>query len=384
MPVDKEMANTILDTYRNMYLEMEEKSATGESFQKMGEALGRMETLAQETNDVVSFTAQLTTENLFIKFSNAYSETMAAMVKGEYSADGGDELLMEKTLEAYETSIKSLEGHPNYEILKRPIQDLIEIGKSDISYPAFLRTAEETGLFQILQGDLVVRESIISDKMFAEFMHLPLEVEKHEKILRIHDELAASSPFKVADSFEFGLKRQKINWEYAPTINRWDMIIRLWGKMVENVYDWLDSFCNFAPYDKRWTDIRGKSYTMRNIKRTQECNPGILKAREKIFHEYFQMGWDDIFTHETFLNEYGANRVWYSDETLDLIKRVYHQCKPFNKPDVDLIYEAEAIYSKKRYKRPEAFQYSSEDKKKFIAIFGEEKWDQFFNKSSNE
>ncbi|MCK9150423.1 hypothetical protein [Methanobacterium alcaliphilum] len=380
MPVDEEMANTILDTYRNMYREMEEKGAVGESFQKMGRALGRMESVAKETDDVASFTAQLTTENLFIEFTNAYSETLGVMMKGEHSASGGDELLMEKTLDAYENSIKSLKGHPNYELLKSPIQELIELGKSGLSYPVFLKTAEERGLYQALQGDVVVRKAIISDKMFAEFMHLPLEVEKYDKILKIHDELADRSQFNLVDSFEFGLERQKIDWEYAPLINKWSMIIRSWEKMVENVYDWLDSFCNFAPYDERWTDLRGHKYTMRNIKRTQECNPGILKAREKIFQDHFQLVWDDIFGHETFLSEYKANRVWYSDETLELIKQAYKQCQPFNKPDVNLIHEAEAINSQKRYKRPEAFQYSPEDKKKFIALFGKEKWEEFFKK----
>lgn len=383
MPVDKTMADAILDTYRNMYMEMEDKGAKGKSFQTMGETLSRMEALAQETDDVASFTAKLTTENLFIEFSNAYSETMSAMVKGDYSAGGGDELLMEKTLEAYESSIKSLQGSPYYELLKAPIEELIELGKSGLSYPVFLKIAEEKGLYQIMQGDMVVREAIISDITFAEFMHLPLEVEKQQRILEIHDMLAANSPFNVADSFEFGLERQKIDWEYNPLINRWYLVIRLWEKMIENVYDWLDSFCSFAPYDERWADMRGTNYTMRNIKRTQECNPGILMAREKIFQEYFQMSWDDIFSHETFQNEYAANRIWYSDVTLDLIKKAYNQCKPFNNPETDLIHKAEEIYSEKQYKRPEAFQYSQEDKEKFIALYGKTKWDQMFGKGIN-
>ncbi|BDZ71792.1 hypothetical protein [Methanobacterium petrolearium] len=380
MPVDKAMADSILDTYRNMYREMEEKGAEGESFQAMSEALNRMEALAQETDDIMDFTAKLTTENLFIEFSNAYSETISGMVKEEYSAGGGDELLLEKTLQAYENAIKTLEDHPNYEILKAPIEELIELGKSGVSYPVFLRIAEEKRLYKAMEGDIVARKAIISDKTFAEFMHLPLEVEKHDKILKVHDELASRSPFQVADSFEFGLERQKIDWEYAPRINQWNIITRLWEKMLENVYDWLDSFCSFAPYDERWADLRGKTYTMKNIKRTQECNPGILKAREKIFQDYFQMVWDDVFTHETFRNEYAANRVWYSDERLELIKKTYSYCVPSNKPDPELIHQSEIINAEKRYKRPEAFQYSSEDKEKFISIFGKEKWDEFFGK----
>lgn len=380
MPVDKTMADAILDTYRNMYQEISEKGVESDSFKAMGNALRRMEDLAMETDDIADFTAKLTTENLFIEFSNAYSETMASLVKGEYSGNDGDEILLEKTLEAYENSIKNLEGVPNYTILKAPIEELIELGRSGVSYPIFLRTAEEKGLYQLLEGDLVVREGIIADKTFAEFMHLPLEVEKLGKILKIHDELAANSPFNVADSFQLGLERERIEWEFAPLVNGWNLTIRLWEKMLMNVYDWLDSFGSFAPYDGRWMDLRGKSFTMRNIKRTQECNPGILKAREKVLQDYFQMGWNDIFQHETFINEYNAHRVWYSDETLELIKKAYTQCQPYQKPSKDLVNQAETIYAQKRYKRPEAFQYSSEDKEKFITLFGEQKWDELFNR----
>jgi hypothetical protein len=106
MPVDKTMADAILDTYRNMYREISEKGVESDSFKAMGNALRRMEDLALETNDIADFTAKLTTENLFIEFSNAYSETMAILVKGEYSGNDGDEILLEKTLEAYENSNK--------------------------------------------------------------------------------------------------------------------------------------------------------------------------------------------------------------------------------------------------------------------------------------
>lgn len=380
MPVDKVLADAILDTYRNMYREISEKGVESDSFKAMGDALQRMEALVMETDDIVDFTAKLTTENLFIQFSNAYSETMAAMMKGEYSGNDGDEILLEKTLEAYETSINNLEGVPNYELLKAPIEELIKLGRSGISYPVFLRTAEEKGLNQLLDGDMVVRDSIIMNKTFAEFMHLPLEVEKQERLLKIHDELVSDSPFKVADSFQFGLERERLDWKYAPLTNAWNITIRLWDKMLMNVYDWLDSFGSFAPHDERWADLRGQTFTMRNIKRTQECNPGIFRSREKVLQDYFQLGWEDLFRHETFFNEYQANRVWYSDETLDLIKKAYPHCQPYQKPPEELIKQAEAIYAQKRYKRPEAFQYSSEDKEKFIALYGEQKWDEFFKR----
>ncbi|MEG3224605.1 MAG: hypothetical protein BME94_03520 [Methanobacteriales archaeon Met13] len=288
MPVDKVTADSILDTYRNMYREVEDKGASGEAFMEMKNALERMEQLALDADDIVDFTTRLTTEDLFIKFSNAYSSVLAASMKEKYAGDDGDELLMKNTLEAYRESLKSLTDNPNFDKLSKPIQELIDLGESGITYPVFLRIAEEKGLNQALQGDVVVRDALIADLEFAKFMHLPLEVEMHTKILKKHDQLAAPSPFQVADSFELGLERQKIEWEYSPPINKWNLMIRIWGKMLENVYDWLDSYGNFAPHDDRWLDSRGPSFTQQNIKRTQECNPGILKAREQIFQDYFQ------------------------------------------------------------------------------------------------
>ena len=96
--------------------------------------------------------------------------------------------------------------------------------------------------------------------------------------------------------------------------------------------------------------------------------------------EYFQMSWGDIFDHETFLTAYDAKQIWYSDQTLELIKKAHPYCKPFTKPEPDLIREAEEIYATQSYKRPDAFQYSEEDKEKFIALFGEDKWNEYFGR----
>ncbi|MGC9517154.1 MAG: hypothetical protein ACP5C3_05590 [Methanomicrobiales archaeon] len=373
MPIDKNIVDSILDTYRNMLKEVEGK-AVGESYEKMKETLQRMESLALEMDDLAAYTAKLTTENLFVEFSNAYSNVVSSMVKDEYSKGGGDDFLLQKTLQSYENAINTLKENPGSEKLIEPIKELIDLGNSGVSYPVFLRISEEKGLNKALEGNMVVRDAILQDVEFAKFMHLPVEIEMHQEILEKFDYLSSKSVFGVPDSFEFNLKRQKIEWEYKPLINKWHMIIRVWEKMLENVYDWLDSYGNFAPHDDRWLDMRGESFTRENIIRTKECNPGIFQAREKLFYDYFKLKWEDIFEHESFLNEYNARRVWYSDETLELIKKAYSYCKPFQNPPEDLIKKAEEIYAGKRYKRPDAFQLSKKDKKRFIRMFGEEKY----------
>ncbi|MDI6643826.1 MAG: hypothetical protein QME14_02115 [Methanobacteriaceae archaeon] len=44
--------------------------------------------------------------------------------------------------------------------------------------------------------------------------------------------------------------------------------------------------------------------------------------------------------------------------------------------------EAEEIYHEARYKRPDAFQLSSEDKERFIKLFGADKLKSLFSESS--
>ncbi|MDI6643825.1 MAG: hypothetical protein QME14_02110 [Methanobacteriaceae archaeon] len=288
MPIDENIVNSILDTYRSMLKEVEGK-ANDESFEKMKITLQRIEDLAREMDDLSAYTAKLTTENLFIEFSNAYSNVMSTLMKKKYSNGVGDDILLQKTLNAYKDAVETLKDNAGNEKLIESIEDLITLGNTNISYPVFLRIAEEKGLNKALEGKIVVRDAILHDVEFAKFMHLPLEIEMHNKILEKYDNLASKAAFGVPDSFEFALNRQKIEWIYKPEINRWYMIIRIWEKILENVYDWLDSFGNFAPHDDRWLDMRDRSYTLKNIKRTQECNPGILKARENLFYEYFQL-----------------------------------------------------------------------------------------------
>ena len=48
MPIDKSMLDTMLDSFRNMAKDCEDKGASGEKFDQMKAALERMEELGQE------------------------------------------------------------------------------------------------------------------------------------------------------------------------------------------------------------------------------------------------------------------------------------------------------------------------------------------------
>jgi hypothetical protein len=124
--------------------------------------------------------------------------------------------------------------------------------------------------------------------------------------------------------------------------------------------------------------MEGTAVTLRNIRRCKECTPGIFKVRENIFKEYFGLTWDDVFSHETYLSEFKAHRIWYSDESIDLIKAVYPYCKPFSEPPAELVNRAETIHRDKKIKRPDCYGLTEENKQLFIKVFGQTEYDRHY------
>ncbi len=368
----------MLSAFRNMYQDLLDKKAGGEAFEKLKAILDRMEQLAIEMDDLSAFSAKLTTEGLFVNFSNLYSEIYGAIMSKQYSENTSDEQLLEQTLNAYEESLSGYAKEPRQKPLYNIMKEIIDLGRSGISYPVFLRICEEKGLYKLLEGVEVTRNGLMEEKTFNEIFSLPVYLKKTEELLTVYDDLAIKSPFRTPDTFQFGLERIRRDWYYAPIQNRWDAITHGWEKLLELIFDWLDSFCDFAPQDFRWVAMGDPARTRHNIKRTNDCNPGFLKERERIFYEYFQLKWEDIFTHETFLNEYKAGRIWYSDEVLDLIKETYLLCKPYSKPTTELIKHAEDIHHNKRFQRVNSFQLTVENKKRLQDLIGKEKFEKIY------
>ena len=368
----------MLGTFRNMYQDLVDRKAGGEAFNKLKTTLDRMEQLALELDDLSSFSAKLTTEGLFVNFSNLYAEVAGEMAAKQYAKISSDEELLEQTLAAYESSLKNYENEPKQKSLYDTMKQIIDLGRSGISYPVFLRICEEKGLYKLLEGGAITREGLVEEKTFNDIFSLPVQFQKMEELVTIYDKLAEQSVFNTPDTFLFELERVRLDWQYAPVQNRWDAVCRGWDRLLELIHDWLDSYGDFAPHDFRWVVMGDTQKTLCNIKRTNDCNPGFLKERERIFYEYFQLKWDDIFSHETFLNEFNAGRIWYSDETLELIKETYLHCTPFNKPPKELIKHAEDIYHNKRYRRVNSFQLSEKDEKRLQDLIGKEKFEKIY------
>ena len=347
MPIERTFADAMLGTFRTMLRECRDKELRGEQFDKMGAAMKKMESLAMEMYDAGSFSAKLTTEGLFTDFSTAYGELLAEEGRKKYSAAGtyDDNKLLQQTLEAYENSLQPLNDHPDKEKLQAPIKEVIALGRSGINYPGFLRLLVEKGLDKAMEGSVLTREALEKDIQWSKEMVLPVYERRNGEILSKYDELAAAAAFGVPDSIVFSMERFKIESAYQPLINKYDAIVWRWGRLLEILQDWVDAHTSFAPYDERFVSPAGMPVTLRNIKYTKDCYPGFFRVREDIFKRYFNLNWEDIFTHESFACERKAKRCRYTDAYLAFLQDVYQICRPLTHAPPELIARAESLHN---------------------------------------
>ncbi|TAL32724.1 MAG: hypothetical protein EPN93_15575 [Spirochaetes bacterium] len=345
MAVEKEMAGQILNPFRQMVKDAEDRGVAADGLAELKGIMAAMEKYGEEMDEASAFSMKLYNDGYYTKFSGLYTKLVTAQAM---NAPYDDAALLKQSVGAMENSYNQLKDNPDHVHLLGPVKKAIEIGKSGVSYPVFLRTCEEQGIYEMMKSgnDRPVIEFYIH---VADVMFDPVRKKMNEAILAKWEELAKASAFGRPDPVEFGMWRYTIEWQYEPAIAKWKAIYEAWERLLDIVHDWRDSFCAFAPYDERWADPRGKDATMENIARTQGCNPGYLQVREAQFKEYFGIDWNGIFTHVTYLNEQKAGRIWYSEENLALLKAAYPLCKPGGKPSGDIIAKTETMFKNKTY-----------------------------------
>ena len=350
MPIDKDMADAILGTFRGMARSLKEANNESDAAKQCQDCMAKMEKLALEMDDLGAFSTKLSVDGLFTDFSTSYGRALAS-TQSKVNSDSSDAQLMANTLRAYEDALNVLKENPSNAHIVPVVAKVVEMGKSGLSYPLFLKECEQQGIFLGLDSPHA-GPSIKYDIYCCEVGFRPLDKEMYAKQLEAFEKMADRSAFGYPDPVEWEVSRQKIEWDFAPRQARWKAIEDRWDRMLGMVHDWVDSFCSFAPFDERWVDQGGnQAATLKNIARTQECTPGELQVREEIFNEYFNLTWTDIFSHETFINQVNARMLWFSDEMIEFIKEIRPVMKPGAKPTGAMIGKAEAIHNSKSYMR---------------------------------
>jgi len=348
MPVDPNIVNPTLDPFRKMLAEVRDKGLSGPDVDQMAEVLGRMEALAQQMGDVTAYMGQLTQENSFQQFSDAYSRALAGAAKAA-AKDMSDEELLEQTLGAYEQALQTHRSGQAGDAAEHTIpilEKILALGRSGVSYPVFLRQLEEQGLTRALDGSAgATRDGLAKDLAFAKESWLPVRVEQAERVLAAYNELVAKAPFGQPDPLALELVRKRIEWELEPMQRRWEAVVDRWSYVLDLLVDWLDAHASFAPRDDRWrTPGASPAQVQQNIQRTKECTPGDVGYRLAILQEYFHLAFDDIFAHETFRTEYTARRVYWSDARLALIRETLPHCTLGSVAPAELVARAERLY----------------------------------------
>lgn len=355
MPVDPNMVNPMLDPFRGMVAEIDGKGLTGPDVDQMKAMMQEMETLAQQLNDIASYSGQLAQRGTFQKFSDAYGRALSNAAQASAASGEGtsDEELLANTLKAYKDTLamyKSGQGGESGTALIPYVERMVALGESGISFPVYMRKLEEEGLNRVMEGAApAVRDALVQAVQFAERDWVPpFQIKSCHDILNTFDRLAQAAPFGQPDPTHFELERRAIEWDIEPSKWLWSETVRLWSMMFDDLVDWVDAHCEFAMWDERWRPpgCMDDRVVKKNIRRTKECRPAAFRYRERLLGWYFNFGWDHIWTHDTFVWEYTANRVEWSDERLHLMRATYAHCVPGGVATAELISEAERLYRK--------------------------------------
>ena len=128
MAVDKDLVDSMLGPFRDMVKDIDSKGITNKDVDEMKAVMAKMNGYAASMDDMISFSTKLTTEGLFVAFSNAYSRVMsAAASSGTGGAEPEDASLLAQSLAAYEQSYNRLKDDPAMAHIVPPVKRAVEI-----------------------------------------------------------------------------------------------------------------------------------------------------------------------------------------------------------------------------------------------------------------
>ncbi|MES2775497.1 MAG: hypothetical protein V4722_15080 [Bacteroidota bacterium] len=349
MPIDKTMSDAMLGAFRSMVAESKKQGHSGEAFDNMCSIMNDMEQLALEMSDMAAFSTKLTTGGYFVNFSNQYAKVLSSAASAQYSQAGAgydDAALLNQTLKAYEDSLPNYKGHKDEATLTKAVQDVIDLGRSGINYPTFLRLMIEQGLDKAMEGTVISRKYLLADVVFYRQLIHPPMLRRSKAILNKYDELAAAASFNVPNSAVYSLEHAKIIGDTEADQTRYAQIQTLWFRMFTSMHLWVDAYTKYAPADERYAG-HSAAETQHNIELFKNTWPGRINVYEAQLLSNYQLSWNDVFAHESFDAEHRSNRFNYTDDYIRFIKdEVYPQCSPLQHADRDLVAKAEALYGK--------------------------------------
>jgi len=343
MAIDASLVDAMVGPFRDMLTRAQANGSTGADVDEMAAAVAEMEALAVRLSDVGDYSTQLANGGYYQRFTDAYTRvmTVAAGGSGASGTIPDDSVLLEQSLQAYESSLQQLRTMQGQDDAIEVLERLLAIGHSGVSYPVFLRQVDEARLNEALAGTITPsRETLLSGiEHCRETGDVAREAEAMA-LLAVRDRLAAASPTDSVDPFTFELERFRIAAQHAPAIALRDAIVQRLPRLLDLVINWLDAHTSWAPHDDRFAGADAAA-TRHRIEMARECNPGFLTVRAAQFAEAFgPMPW---WERPELAQERAAARILWTDARLQLALDAIAACVPLAEAPPDLVARAEAF-----------------------------------------
>ncbi len=277
---------------------------------------------------------------------------------------------MEETPNAYDNSVE-VEVLQNPDDIIKPIQDIIDLGEQEgMTFPKFLRLQIEMGLDKAMEGAIVARQALETEKDFVLSAPVsPYHIQRIEKKIEAFDRLASAHKFNVPNWKELNFAYNDIDREFEPKIIKFDKITKMWEKLISDLSFWSLSYCSFAPNIEPWSLA---SNPRDAVIETQKITPGIFKERLKLAKKYFGMDFPEILNHETFKWAVEYNYISNSQEYIKfLIEEIYPLCLPFNDLPSNIIKQKEELYHSNKEGNPQSHIPVERQKEYYDRKFGE-------------
>ncbi|MCR9171223.1 MAG: hypothetical protein NXI10_01935 [bacterium] len=404
MAIDAMMLGPMLDPFRNMAKECEAKGYSGESYDEMMNALARMEELGEELSDFMEFSAKLSSEGLQLKFSTAYGNVLSEAASGSSGSsessgnDYDDKALLKQNIDSLRNAIEELKRAENAAVqeatshhkdadskavaenevrtlaktdqLIGPIEDLIALGESGISFPEFLRIQIEKGLDKAMNGDAVIQEGIAYDLDFAKASSIhPYDIQIREEQMKAFERLAAQSPFGLPNHLSMRLAFDAIVQSHVSAKNKWETIDRAWNRIFSLLDTWVIAHTSFAPSIDPWAM---SSNPQAAVQRDKETLPGYIQERIRLLQENFGVSFSQILQEETFVWSVRHHHFSYSQVYTEfLISKALPLCKPEQLLSAELVQEVEQMYNSNQMPNPENYKVLDRQEAAYNKHFGE-------------
>jgi hypothetical protein len=342
MAIEASMVDAMVGPFRDMLAGARANGSAGTDVDQMAAALAEMEALAMQLSDVGDYSTQLANGGYYQRFTDAYTRVMTAAASGGTGAAiPEDSVLLEQSLQSYESSLEQLRTMSGQEEAIGVLEQLLAIGRSGVSYPVFLRQVDEAGLNEALGGTITPsRETLLSGIEQSRTTGDVAREAEASALLAMRDRLATASPTGSIDPFTYELERFRIASQHAPSIALHDAIVQRLPRLLDLVLDWLDAHTSWASRDDRFAGADAAS-TRHRIDMARECNPGFYAVRVAQFAEAF--GPTPWWERPEVAQERTAKRILWTDARLQLALDAIPACVPFAEAPAELVTRAEAF-----------------------------------------